>query len=104
MPNLRTFIMNRRAPKNRENIAMLLKESGCDTIRGYLDVTHALSLIVAFWVKSSNSNLSWNNVSLYTHPFNETIAKTTFEGGLHGRHLADTSLSMVQMVHLQNAG
>lgn len=89
--NLEEFIANRRAPKNRENIEMLLKESGCDTIQGYLDITHALSLIDTFWVKPTDSKLEWSKVSLYTHPFNETIAKTAFEGGLHGRHLADTS-------------
>lgn len=89
--DLEEFIANRRAPKNRENIEMLLKESGCDTIQGYLDITHALSLIDTFWVRPTDSKLSWSNVSLYTHPFNETIAKTAFEGGLHGRHLADTS-------------
>lgn len=89
--NLRTFIMNRRAPKSRENIERLLKESGCDTIQGYLNITHALSLVDTFWVKPVDSRLSWENVSLYTHAFNETIAKTAFEGGLHGRHLSDTS-------------
>lgn len=31
----------------------LLKESGCDTLEGYLDITHALSLIDTFWVKLS---------------------------------------------------
>lgn len=89
--NLRTFIANRRAPKNRENIENLLRESGCDTIQGYLDITHALSLIDTFWVKPIGSKLDWSQVSLYTHPFNETIARTAFEGGLHGRHLVDTS-------------
>ena len=89
--SLDEFITNRRAPKNRENIAQLLKESGCDTIQGYLDITHALSLVDTFWVKPQDSELTWEKVSLYTHPFNETIAKTAFEGGLHGRHLADTS-------------
>lgn len=89
--NLRAFIANRRAPKNRENIEQLLRESGCDTIQGYLDITHALSLVDTFWVKPQSSKLVWEEVSLYTHPFNETIAKTAFEGGLHGRHLADTS-------------
>lgn len=89
--NLRAFITGRRAPKNRENIAELLKLSGCDTLRGYLDITHALSLIDTFWVKPIYSSLSWENVSLYTRPFNETIAKTAFEGGLHGWAFSSTS-------------
>ncbi|MFW5631437.1 MAG: HipA protein [Acetivibrio ethanolgignens] len=89
--NLPLLIANRRAPKHRENMKLLLKESGCDTLEGYLDITHALSLIDTFWVKPAESTLEWKKVSLYTHPFNEVIAKTAFEGGLHGRQLSTTS-------------
>lgn len=89
--NLRVFITNRRAPKNRENIQQLLKESGCDTIQGYLDITHALSLVDTFWVKPQDSELTWEEVSLYTHPFNEAIAEAALDGEPQGRHLADTS-------------
>lgn len=89
--DLEAFIENRKAPKSRENIEKLLKESGCDTNRGYLDITHALSLIDTFWAKPEGSSLVWKDMSLYTHDFNETIAKTAFEGGLHGQHLSDTS-------------
>ncbi len=88
---LDTFIVNRRSPKKRENIEELLKLSGCDTITGFLDISHALSLIDTFWVKEVTSDLCWEDVSLYTHPFNEVIAKTAFEGGLHGRQLSTTS-------------
>ena len=83
---LDTFIINRRAPKHRENIKQLLELSGCNTITGFLEISHALSLIDTFWVKPVDSHLSWSDVSLYTHPFNEVIAKTAFEGGLHGRN------------------
>lgn len=89
--DLRAFIRNRRAPKHRENIEELLRLSGCDTLTGFLNVSHALSLIDTFWVKSTGSKLCWDDVSLYTHPFNEVIAKTAFEGGLHGRQLSTTS-------------
>ena len=89
--DIRTFITNRRAPKHRENIKELLKLSGCDTLQGFLDISHALSLVDTFWVKPVNSELEWNAVSLYTHPFNEVIAKTAFEGGLHGRELSTIS-------------
>ena len=89
--NLDSFIINRRAPKQRENIEELLRLSGCDTLQGFLDISHALSLVDTFWVKRIDSGLSWKNVSLYTHPFNEVIARTAFEGGLHGRQLSTTS-------------
>ena len=89
--DIRTFIRNRRAPKHRENIEKLLELSGCDTLTGFLDISHALSLVDTFWVKPIESKLNWEDVSLYTHPFNEVIAKTAFEGGLHGRQLSTTS-------------
>lgn len=89
--DLDTFILNRRAPKQRENIEELLRLSGCDTVTGFLDISHALSLVDTFWVKPADSGLCWEEVSLYTHPFNEVIAKTAFEGGLHGRQLSTTS-------------
>lgn len=91
IPDIPDFIINRRAPKHRENIEKLLKMSGCDTILGYLSITHALSLIDTFWVKAADSELVWNDVSLYDKPFNETIARTAFEGGLPGLNLSDTS-------------
>ena len=89
--DLDVFIGNRRSPKHRENIKELLKLSGCDTILGWLQVSHALSLVDTFWVKPKGSNLMWEDVSLYTHDFNEVIAKTAFEGGLHGIGLSTTS-------------
>lgn len=89
--DLPSFIKSRRAPKKREHIEQLLKQSGCDTIYGYLSITHALSLIDTFWVKPIASDLIWDKVSLYTHKFNEVVAKTAFEGGLHGHNLSTTS-------------
>ena len=89
--DLRAFIGNRRAPKKRENIARLLEMSGCDTIYGWLSITHALSLVDTYWVKPAGSCLAWEQVSLYTHDFNEVVAKTAFEGGLHGYDLSTTS-------------
>lgn len=89
--DLDVFIQNRRAPKHRENIAQLLRQSGCDTLRGFIDITHALSLVDTYWIRPIVSKLTWEKVSLYTHKFNEVIAKTAFEGGLHGRELSTTS-------------
>lgn len=89
--NLDEFIENRRAPKKRENIAKLLEMSGCNTIYGWLSITHALSLIDTYWVKPVGSTMTWEQVSLYTHEFNEVVAKTAFEGGLHGYNLSTTS-------------
>lgn len=48
--NLTDFLERRKAPKHRAHIAQLLREYGCDTLEGYLDVTHALTLNDTFWM------------------------------------------------------
>ena len=65
--NLTDFLERRKAPKHRAYIAQLLREYGCDTLEGYLDVAHALSLNDTFWVKKADSALCWNCL-LYTSP------------------------------------
>lgn len=89
--NPKRFLLSRRAPKKRENITKLLKLSGCDALLGYFDIANGLSLIDTFWVKRINSNLQWADVSLYTQPFNEVIARIAFDGGLYGYNLTTTS-------------
>lgn len=91
LSDIQSFILNRKAPKHRQHIDRLLKICGCDTLEGYLDVSHALSLNDTIWVKRENSSLCWEEVSLYTHPFNTTIARIAFDGGMFGQQLSSTS-------------
>ena len=55
--DLTDFLEQRKAPKHRAHIAELLKEYGCDTLEGFLRVTHALSLNDTFWVRPADSAL-----------------------------------------------
>lgn len=92
MTNLERFILNRKAPKHREHIDKLMKQCGCESLAGFLDVTHALSLNDTFWIKKyDDKRLKWDNVSLYRNSFNETIAKIAFDGGLYGENFSSTS-------------
>ena len=50
-----------------------------------------MALIDTYWVKPTDSDLTWEKVSLYTHEFNEDVAGAAFEGGLHGYNLSTTS-------------
>lgn len=85
------FISHRSAPRGREHIQELLTRSGCNTLQGFLDITHALSLTDSFWVKRVNSELNWSEVSLFRNPFNEVIAHTAFDGGMYGENLSTPS-------------
>jgi hypothetical protein len=90
--DLETFISNRKAPKHREHIEALLNKCGCNTLSGYINVSHALSLNDTFWVKQDiQKDLTWDNVSLYKNKFNATIAKIAFDGGMYGEQFSSTS-------------
>ena len=88
---LTDFLERRKAPKHRAYIAELLREYGCDTLEGYLNVAHALSLNDTFWVKKADSALRWSDVSLYSNPFNEVISAAAFDGSLSSSNFSSTS-------------
>lgn len=89
--NLTDFLERRKAPKHRAHIAQLLREYGCDTLEGYLDVTHALSLNDTLWVKRADSALRWQDISLYRNPFNEVISEAAFDGSVPSSGFSSTS-------------
>ena len=67
------------------------KRQGCYNLDGYLRITHALTLNDTFWVKPTDSTLKWDQVSLYSNEFDETIARIAFEGGMYGKQFSSTS-------------
>lgn len=89
--NLTDFLEGRKAPKHRAHISELLRKYGCDTLDGYLDITHALSLNDTFWVKRKDSPLCWADVSLYRNPFDEIISEAAFDGSMGSSSLSSTS-------------
>ena len=90
--DLGAFLLDRRAPKHREHIEELLRRSGCNTLSGFLDVSHALSLNDTIWVKGyEQNNICWDKVSLYRNRFNSVISRVAFTGGMYGYELSTTS-------------
>ena len=79
--HIHAFLKGRQAPKKRMHIESLLQHYGCNDLMGFIKLTHALSLNDTFWVKTLDSHLVWDDVSLYRHPFDEVIAQSAFEGG-----------------------
>ena len=83
--DINKWLEHRQAAKHRQHIKTLMRECGCDTVEGYIKVTHCTSINDTFWVKSENEEITWRDVSLYTNEFNDVIAKLAFEGvGLFG--------------------
>lgn len=89
--DLFSFLDARKAPKHRKHIEQLLERYNCSDIDGFIQVTHAVSLNDTFWVKESDSDLEWSNVSLYTNTFDEVIAAAAFDGAVSDTDLSSTS-------------
>jgi hypothetical protein len=65
---------------------------GGKTKSGFIALTHCLSLTDTLWVKSSNENVTWQQVNLYENNFDEVISKLSFDGnGLFGIQMSTTS-------------
>ncbi len=92
LESFHAFLENRKPPKNRAYIDILLDKMQIKSMSGYLNVSYALSLNDTLWVKPENALLTWNEVSLYVNEFNDIIAHLAFSGqGLAGLPLKSTS-------------
>ena len=89
--SLISFLERRKAPKHREHIQRLLERYGCDDLEGFLNVTHAVSLNDTFWVKKADSDLTWDQVSLYRNEFDQLISEAAFDGSASSSELSTTS-------------
>ena len=88
------WLEHRPAARHRKHIAGIMKQCGCDNARGYIDIMHAVSLTDTFWVKDVSSDLMWKDVSLFQNEFDETIARTAFDGnGLYGIEFSPSKIS-----------
>ena len=86
------WVANRSAAKHRKHIHEILATTGGDTLSGFIKLTHCLSINDTLWVKSSEEDITWNDVSLYRNPFNDVISKLSFDGnGMYGQQLSTTS-------------
>ena len=81
---LKEWLLERRAPLERENVIRLLDFYGTtveDPLR-YLEVSRGLSLIDTYWVSSDDAK--WNDVKLYDKELDKAAAKIAFEGNTQG--------------------
>ena len=90
--DINRWLDNRQAAKHRKHLKELMIRCGCYDKNGFINTTHCTSLNDTFWVKSEKSDLKWEDVSLYTNPFDDTIARIAFDGvGLFGEQFSSTS-------------
>ena len=90
--DINTWIDSRSVAKHRKHIAELIKMCNMETRTGLLNMTRGLSLNDTFWIKKSDSTLTWDEVSLYKNPFDEVISRIAFDGvGMRGGRFSATS-------------
>lgn len=75
------WILNRKPYTRRRELVNLLAKLGIRNQVGYFCSTYGVSLNDTLWVcPANNSKLSWERVSPYTNPLNESIAHYAFDG------------------------
>lgn len=75
------WISHRKAPKNRQFVEKILSAiDDSDNPMKYVDVSHALSLNDAYWITNNIMDYRWNDLNLYSHPFDEALSYVAFTG------------------------
>lgn len=89
---LTQWLENRKASKHNHHLRALMQECHCDTLDGFIRVTHAASINDTFWIKQADEPMSWQQVSLYRNDFDKSISRLAFEGlGIPDVELSSTS-------------
>lgn len=89
---LTQWLENRKASKHNHHLRALMQECHCDTLDGFIRVTHAASINDTFWIKQADEPISWQQVSLYRNDFDKSISRLAFEGlGIPDVELSSTS-------------
>lgn len=84
------WLQSRTPPKHREHIDKLLKQCNLKSIKSIIDFSKGLALTDTLWV-TSDLDIKWDEVSLFTNKFNDVISRIAFTGGLFGIGFSTTS-------------
>ena len=75
------WINRRKAPKTRQFVEKILSAiDDSDNPMKYVDVSHALSLNDAYWITNDIMEYKWDELNLYSHPFDEALSYVAFTG------------------------
>ena len=76
------WIESRQVAKHRGQLRRLMRAWGLIDRPAFIDFTHCASLMDAFWMKRTDSPLTWEDVSLYRNPFNGAVADLAYDGAV----------------------
>lgn len=90
--DINTWLDSRKSSKHNAHLQKLMRQMGCDDNEGFIRTTHAATINDTFWIKSEHESLTWEQVSLYSNQFTETISRLAFESvGLYVADFSSTS-------------
>jgi hypothetical protein len=86
------WIESRQIAKHRKQIRKMMREWELDNRLNFINFTHCTSLADSFWIKRTDSTLTWKDVNLYHNEFNDVVANMAFDdAGLYGKQLDTTT-------------
>lgn len=90
--DINTWLDSRKSSKHNAHLQKLMRQMSCDDHEGFIRITHAATINDTFWIKSDRETITWEQVSLYSNQFTETISRLAFEGvGLYAAEFSSTS-------------
>lgn len=90
--DINTWLNSRKSSKHNAHLQKLMRQIGCDDNKGFIKTTHAATINDTFWIRSDRETLTWEQISLYSNQFTETISRLAFEGvGLYVADFSSTS-------------
>ena len=90
--DINDWIDGRQIAKHRVAIQKLMNSLGMTTRHDFIGMVRCLALTDTFWMKREDEELTWNQISLYQNPFDDTISRIAFDGtGMYGRQNSPTS-------------
>lgn len=72
--DINDWVMKQNFAKHKEHLKKWLKEWGIDTLSGFLEISHRLSLNDTLWVKRKGYELTWKRCNLYENEFTDIVS------------------------------
>lgn len=76
--NLAEWWQNRSIPASRQGLSLVLQEFNIERSSILAMKCFGLSLFDQYWIKSVNSNLTWNKVNFFYNKFSNDIGEAFF--------------------------
>ncbi len=86
------WLQGRHASRHRKHLTAYLQKLGIYNLKGFLLLTHGISINDCYWIKEEKEDLKWREVSPYSNDYDEIVQRLAFDGvGLYGEKLSSVT-------------